>query len=288
MNPIADWFDEQRKPAAPTPFYRPEGEGGFGGAAAGAPKTPYVPPTPTMTPAASMPIGGFTPDYGSLIKSDPGYQTYLANGRLDVGQAASQRRASLQKLAIQYGGLPAGIQDTYGDLDAGTMELAGKNVYSDRQRLDRSYSAGIEAFKRSLAARGALQSGDLGHGLSQADLARGQGEYDLGNQFANAAQGTVNDYLGVESRVRQGESGALTAAQGSVYSNPANRPVDAYDAPLVEGSVDQYGQPVYRGKDGKLYTADGKEFFPPAPVVAAPAAGPQDSDRFFRANESLF
>lgn len=271
MDPIELWLKNQKQQQTSVGSV-PTG-GVFGGAASGTPVSPVVPPTPTFTPNPTVPIGGFTPNYGDLIGSDPSYVAGMAAGQTDVAQAAAARRAALQKLTIQYGGMPQGIVDRYGDIDAGTLELAQKNQYSDTQRLQRSYTEGIEAFKRALAARGALQSGETGYGLQQADLARGEREYDLGLQFSNAAQGAVNDYAGVESRVRQGEAGLLSQAQANVYANPANRPVDAYDAPLIEGSIEKYGQPVYQGNDGKMYTAAGQPFDPPVGASFAPSSG---------------
>lgn len=283
MDPIEIWLNQQKQKKQGS-VGSPAGTGVFGGAASGASVAPVVTDPPAFTPSPTVPIGGFTPNYGDLIKSDPGYISGMASGQQSVAQAAAARRAALQKLAIQFGGLPQGLQDTYGDIDAGTLELAQKNEYSDTKRLQRSYAEGIEAFKRALAARGALQSGETGYGLSQADLSRGEREYDLSNQFANAAQGVVNDYVGVESSVRAREAGILAQAQQSVYSNPANRPVDAYDAPLIQGSIEQYGQPLYQGNDGKMYTSSGQIFSPPAAGASvapgAPAGGAEQQWAF--------
>lgn len=266
MDPIQLWLLNKKKtPSAGTPT----GAGTFGGAASGASVAPVQPTPATFTPTPTMPIGGYTPPWGDLIKSTPEYISGMAAGQKDVSQAAAARRAALQQLAIRYGGLPSGLQDAYGDIDQGTLELAGKNPYSEKARLDRSYTEGVEAFKKALAARGALQSGETGYGLAQADLARGEREYDAGNQFANAAQGVINDYVGVESRVRGNEANLLSQAQASVYANPANRPVDAYDAPLIAGSVEQYGEPLYQGRDGKMYTAAGVAFDPPVSAGAS-------------------
>lgn len=228
----------------------------------------YTPPvqagsyaSPGPTPSPSISIGqSFTPNYEQLIQSDPGYVSAMSNSSLDVNQAASARRAALRQLAIQYGGLPKGMQDVYGDIDQGTLDLASRNQFSDVARLGKSYSEGVDQFKKALAARGALQSGELGYGLSQADYSRGEREYDLGNQFANAAQGTVNDFVGAESRARQGQVDAINQAQANVFANPLNRPVNAQSATLEPGSLQQYGQPLYRGPDGQLYTLSGQVF----------------------------
>jgi hypothetical protein len=200
----------------------------YGGAASGTSVAPVVaaPVAPVQTQRTLL-TPGYTPDYGALIKSDPGYLQWQSNSRLDLEQASAQRREALRRLAIQYGGIAPGAKDVYGDIDQGTLELAQKNEYSDTNRLKRTYGQSIEAFKRARAARGALQSGDLGHGLHQASVMQGEREYDLGNAFANAAQGAVNNYVGTESAIRRGEYDALRAAQASVYSNPAYRPTEA-------------------------------------------------------------
>lgn len=234
------------------------------------------PVVPTAVPNPSMPkiqlSGGSVPDYASLIQNDPAYLMWQNNSQLDLATAAAQRREALRKLAIQYGGLAPGTKDLYGDIDQGTLELAGKNEYSDKARLARTYAQGIEAFKRALAARGGLQSGELGYGLDQAQTAQGEREYDLGNSFANAAQGVVNNYVGAESGVRRSQYDALRAAQASILGNPAYAPTGSVEAQLVNGSESQYGFPVYRGPDGSLYKADGS-LFDPASFVAPTSSG---------------
>src|SRR4051812_5875181 len=99
--------------------------------------------------------------------------------------------------------------------------------------------------KRALAARGGLQSGELGYGVNQADYARGSAEYDYGQEFANAAQLAINNYLGVESGVRAGEGQAISEAEASVYGNPANRPTEGTEATLDPDWQTKYGVPVY-------------------------------------------
>lgn len=238
---------------------------GYGGAADTTTRvSPVVPGGSPPPPIASqIPIAsGYTPDYGSLIKSDPGYLAYMNNGAMDVANASTARREALRKLAVQYGGLPNSFSDKFGDIDQTTLDLAKTNQYSDEQRLSREKASGIEAFKRALAARGGLQSGELGYGLDQTEQSYGQREYDLANAFGNAAQGAVNDFTNVESNVRRGEAAAIAAAQSNVYSNPANRPTNGVDASYVQGSNEQYGFPVYRGPDGAMYKVDGSPFDP--------------------------
>jgi hypothetical protein len=196
---------------------------------------------------------GWTPDYRSLILGDPSYLSWKNNATLDVNQAAAARKAALQRLAVQYGGLPSGFKDQYGDIGQDTLDLAGRNQFSTTARLAKIYAESVEGDKRRLAARGALQSGDLGYALSQSDYARGASEYDAGQQFSNVAQEAVNGYVGAESAARRAESDALARAESNVYLNPMNRPVAATSASLDPDWQSKYGVPVYSGPDGKLY-----------------------------------
>jgi hypothetical protein len=253
------WFEPQAPP-------RP-------GQTSVAPEQPN--PAPTPTPLGTVGITpGYTPDYTSLIASDPGYLSYLNNAQLNIDQAAAQRRAALQALVVRYGGI-GGITDKYGDIDQTTRDLASKNQYSDVARLQRNYEQGVESFKRSLAARGGIQSGELKYGLDQAALARSTSDYDLAQEFSNAVQQAINGYLGVESSARQGLSEAVRGAEQSVYSNPLNRPREGSSATLDPDWQSKYGKPVYTGPDGTQYELgpDGN----PKPYVSPVQPGPAPS-----------
>jgi hypothetical protein len=174
--------------------------------------------------------------------------------------------------------LPQGSADQYGDIDAQTLQLAGQNQYSDQAQLSRNYAQGVEAFKRQLAGRGALQSGDLQYGLDNADYARGQQSYDLGNQFGASARQAIGNFQGVVGQENQNQVNAISQAEQNVYSNPLNRPTDAEDAPLNQALTTQYGVPIYTTTGGTHYTIgpDGKPVVwsaPAAPAPSAPALG---------------
>jgi hypothetical protein len=72
--------------------------------------------------------------------------------------------------------------------------VAGSNPLSESARIERDYGQSQENYKRGLAARGALQSGDLGYGLGELDYQHSADLYNMGNDFLSAAQGAVNDY----------------------------------------------------------------------------------------------
>ena len=186
------------------------------------PRAGATPTTPTIPdlPKSSVPtIAGATDpgsgDIYSAILGDPGFQSFKSGSDFALSSAAAQRRAALRALIMQYGGI-GGLSDRYGDIDQATLAAARNNPYSQEAQAQRTYAQGVEAFKRSLAARGALQSGDLGYGLDQLDYNKGQSEYDLAQQFGSQAQGYVNDYAGIEASQLQQLAGAITDAEGRV------------------------------------------------------------------------
>jgi hypothetical protein len=239
----------------------------------------------TVAPPAPTPLGrvgltpGWTPDYKALIRSNPAYLSWQNNATMDVQQAAAARRATLQALAVRYGGIGGGFKDAYGDIDPNTLELAKGNQYSDTARLSRNYEQSLEAIRKGLAARGGLQSGELPYGLQQADYARASGEYDLGQEFANAVQSAINSYLGSESGARSGEYQALSEAEQNVYANPLNRPTEGTEASLDPDWQSKYGTPVYVGPDGQLYVLDSSgnpQVY--SPRLSSPESGFYESD----------
>lgn len=233
---------------------------------------PGIVPQSARTAAPGISIGGFTPDYKSLIENDPGLMAVRAGNVKSVGDAASARKAALRALAIKYGGLPAGFQDQFGDIDQGTLQQAQANQYSDEANLSRNYQQTLEGFRRSLAARGMLQSSELDYGQNQADLSRGQQEYDMGNQFGAAAQSAANTFAQAQANARLAEAQAIGDAASRVYQNPSNQPSAGTQATLVSDWQSRYGQPVYTGPDGNLYDENGNPFSPPSAAPGPPAA----------------
>lgn len=235
---------------------------------------PGIVPTSARTAAPGISIGGFTPDYKSLIEQDPGLMAVRAGNVKSVEDAGSARKAALRALAIKYGGLPAGFQDQYGDIDQGTLQQAQQNQFSDEANLARNYQQTLEGFRRSLAARGMLQSSELDYGQNQADLSRGQQEYDMGNQFGAAAQSAVNTFAGAQANARALEAQTIGDAASRVYQNPSNQPSAGTQASLISDWQSRYGQPVYQGADGSLYDENGNPFSPPSAAPGPPPPAP--------------
>lgn len=233
---------------------------------------PTPDPTPT-TPKRFSPAApsnthltirqGYTPDYLSLIQNDPtliGARNAAARAE---STAAGARRAAIRSALIRFGKLPAGFADQYGDVDQGTVEAAQANPFSTITQLARDYAQNTEHFKRSLAARGMLQSGDLAYGQDQLTNAYGQQQYGAANQFTGEVGSDVGAYTGVLGQNARDITSATGQAEQNVYSNPAYRPVEAMYADYDPASSTRFGQVVYKGSDGSFYDENGAVFTPP-------------------------
>lgn len=235
--------------------------------------TPGAPPPPPAPPGTVNVTGsGYTPNYGNLIENDPAYLAAKAAADLAQRNAGARRKQALQQAIIQYGGLPSDFTDQYGDIDQATLDQAGHNQNSTLAQLANNYAKSGEQFRRSLAARGALQSGDLNYGQDQLDQAYAQQRYDAANAVGSGVNSALNDYLGVLSGNSQSLAGAIQGAESNVYSNPAYRPSEPTSANYDAGLSAQYGQPIYVDSSGNQYDSNGNPFAAPSASPAAPSA----------------
>jgi hypothetical protein len=159
------------------------------------------------------------PDWQNIIASNPDYMQWSLGAGERADTAASQRRAAMRALAIRFGGLPSNFSDVYGDIDPTTAQTAAQNPESENNRLLRSYTQNVEQQRRQLAARGMLQSGELGYGQEQLDLARQGDIYDLNNEFLNQAQGNVNDYASIVAGLNAEQIDQIRAAADRIAAD---------------------------------------------------------------------
>lgn len=226
-----------------------------GSTAPGVPDAGAAPAAPgSITTGAN-----YTPDYTSLLQNDPSYLAAQSAATTAAGAGSAERRAAIRRAYIMYGGqLPPGFNDQYGDIDQTTKDAASGNQNSKVAQLAYSHSQGLEQFKRSLAARGALQSGDLSYGQDQLDRGYGQQQYDEGNRFLDDTNQSYGRYTGILGQNAQNMTAAVGQAESNVYSNPAYRPTQTSTATYDAGLAAQYGQPVYTDSSGNIYDSNGK------------------------------
>jgi hypothetical protein len=236
---------------------------------------------------------GYTPDYGGLITSDPQYLAAQAAASKAGADASAARRAALRQAVIRYGGMPAGFTDQYGDLDQGTLDAAKGNQQSTLANLATNYAQSEEQFKRGLAARGALQSGDLNYGEDQLQRGYGQQQYDAANSVGDMATGYTNQYAQVLGQNANNMVGAIGSAESNVFQNPAYKPTQPSYADYDAASSSQHGQAVYKDASGVLYDGNGGIFTPggappapPADTSGSPAgpATPTGPDTYYQYN----
>lgn len=189
------------------------------------PYVPGAPTTPTQAGGSSGSGSGSSQDpYLSLIQSDPNYLAWQTNSVKDLSDAASARQASIRALIEQFGGMPSGFTDKYGDLTSADLSLASSNPYSTEAELKRTYDQNVSAMRKALAARGALHSGDLGFNQNQLDTNYGQAQYDAGQQFAQELQAAFNAYTSAQETDRQNQAASIAAAYQDIIGNPAYVP----------------------------------------------------------------
>src|SRR5262249_22041314 len=148
-------------------------------------------------------------DWTKLLNANSGYMAWKLGAAQSADEAAAQRTAALRSLAVRYGGLPAGFQDPYGDITPEYLGISQQNPLSETARLERDYGQSRTDYERGLAARGALQSGDLGYGLDRLQTQHAQDLYDLANQFTGEAQGYVNQYASTLQGLDQDQINAI-------------------------------------------------------------------------------
>jgi hypothetical protein len=250
--------------ARPGRFHIPRMGGGFGA---------HPGHNPFDINLGPLQVGGHTPDYQSLIKSDPGYMAFEASKNQAFANAATKRGQSIKNLTLQFGGLPAGFKDAYGDLGAADIAAGQNNPFSTEHQIQQGYDQSVLDTKRQMAARGVLQSGDTVYGLQQDDQARAKAEYEATQALLQALQGAIGDYTGTVSDYGNQEYGAISDASGRIENLYPTTPGHGagYDTALSQ----HYGEPIYRDADGKLWGVGphGPEPFDPAQAPRGGGAG---------------
>ena len=233
--------------AGTTPTQYGGGGGGTGGGQPG-------PPAPG--PAGSLNIPGFNPDYQQLLLSDPAYMAWASAHPGVMADLNTTRGAAIRALAAQFGGVPQGFTDTYGDLTPGDLAAAAANPYSSMAQLKTQYDQNLENARKGLAGRGQLHSGDLGYMQDQLQNQLGSSQYDLSNQFLSTLQSILGNYTGGVHNEELNKGAAIGQAYQDVTGNPAYQPTPAATATLIPTWQSDYGTPVYQTGDGRLYTVD--------------------------------
>lgn len=212
------------------------GGGGGGGGTQGA-RTP-----------GHIRIPGFTPDYQSLIQQDPYFAQVRDALSAQSASDAAQRDKQLGQAFINFGEAPAGYESLVGD-------AAANNPFSALAQLQRAYEQNTRNTKNQLASRGILQSGETGYQLGNENRDYLQNQYEARQQLLDFLNGVEAAFASNE----QNRSNELIQAGQQAYQNqvglPQNTPTSPFRANLL---ASWHGGAYYKGKDGKLYDAQGQ------------------------------
>lgn len=229
--------------------------------------------------AGSINVGGYTPDWKSLIEGDAGLidaKSALAAGGV---QDLAQRNAAIQRALVQFGKVPdlGSLAKSLGMSQADIQDAAGPDVQklaqentdaglSTEARLAQANQDAVRQITNSLNARGILNSGETGFQLDRQNTANRQGEYDANQKLLDYLQQYQQGYVSAQQAKEQ--------SLAQAYSDAANRQYNLNQGSAGQQAafdhVDSAGHAVYRGPSGSLFNADGSPYTAPAP--AAPQA----------------
>lgn len=218
-------FPDQGGALAPA---RPDDRAGLRGA------NPYVPPS-------GVTGGGFTPNFATNILNDPLYKQLQAQIAAQNQTAQGTATTGFGQALAQFGSIPD-LTQAAGQLglDANnplykilTGITSNPNVQQSAQsltnaglsteaQLAQQHQTAVQNLLNSLAARGAVQSGDTGTGLRLADQANSQAEYGAHQQLLDTLGKLVNAYnTSQQQGIGQLQQGASQAAARQIALNPA-------------------------------------------------------------------
>lgn len=188
---------------------------------------------------------------GGALMGSPYYQQVLAATNSAAAADAAARRSAIQQALISFGEVPEGFADKYGDIDALTRELAGKNTTSGisaKARLLEARNDAIRQFSRQLSARGMRRSGAKGWGLRRRQLDFDRNYSDALGKLLGYTSGLYNQFAANEYARQIGLANALANASSQLGDYGSGLP--AYSAPSVYGGSDRTtGISSYVGTD---------------------------------------
>lgn len=176
------------------------------------------PPPPAPAPLAPPGAqgggwqGSNTSDpYGAAL-SDPLYLQGQADFRASQQASDAARREAIRRYYIEGGFDLQNFNDPYGDINQETKLLGKKNTeagLSTYARIQKAYVDAIRKMKQNLAARGMLQSGELGFGVQQNELTDRQNLADATSKLMDSFAAARNQYISQQMAAQQNLQGIL-------------------------------------------------------------------------------
>ena len=185
--------------------------------------SPTVPNTPAFTPPPIAPQSG-PPDLYKMALNSPWYQQVVAANNAAAAADAANRKSSIQTMLTQFGLIPQGFQDKYGDIDQTTRGLIDANTKSGIStvaRMKEGLTDELRSSSRRLASKGLRRSGARGYNMRRSQLTYDRNFSDAISKLLGSAQGVYSGYASGEYNRQLGLSSALANAinQMSSYYN---------------------------------------------------------------------
>ncbi len=235
------------------------------------PKPAPKAPAPVAPAATQYPSSLNLPrDFLADLHAYPGYAEGEAALQNTLNQAKTGAASSAKNALIRYGYSGGDLGDP--DLTPADYAAAAGNTTGIFQQLLQAYHNNLTGGRNNLESRGILNSG-----------AKNAVEGRIGTDYTNQYAGNLQNLRDLVSSAIASVP-AAQSAYGIGHSDLVSRIADlakndptltSTTAHLVDGSQAQYGQAIYAGPDGSLYTANGQPytpttFTPPQPVAPAP------------------
>lgn len=244
-------------------------------AASPAPAAPYTTQAPP-DPAASLNVA-LNPDYAALLRNAPDFTSGEAALRAiydptnpNAGSAAASRAAAIRAAIIQYGRAPTAA-DAYGDIKPEDIAAANNNPNSILAQLQNAYNQNVQQDKNTMEQRGIYSSGATDQAVNTEGGKYQQSQYDALGNLNNLVSSALSNYQQAADQYGINHAALVSQVTNLLKSDPT---ITSTTAKLVPGSQANYGQPIYSGPDGQLYTADGKPYVPTTFTPSAPPAAP--------------
>jgi hypothetical protein len=166
---------------------------------------------PAEIPTVTIPQGYNASDWTKLLQGNSGYMGWELNAGQRADQAAAPARPP-SSLSLSATAVCPQASRTSTATSRPTSRAWRANPLSESARIERDYGQSQENYKRGLAARGALQSGDLGYGLGRAGLPALGRPLQHGQRLPERGPGRGQRLLGALSGLSQEQIDAIRQA----------------------------------------------------------------------------
>jgi hypothetical protein len=212
-----------------------------------------------------------TGPYGNL-QDDPLFRQLNADLSAQGIQDLAGAQAATRRGLVLFGEVPT-LDDKFlpsSWVDEPTRQLAQQNTASGMSivaRLAKANKDAIRSYKNMLAARGALQSGELGHRAGEEDLRYRSAQYDARQQLTDYLAG-IQSALANAERQRAGQRAAGAEAAAGRQPAPAAPPAAA--PPAAPAPI----PPRVAGQPNRVHSAANVIPGPPPTHVKQPPPPP--------------